>query len=195
MLSRLNELTTLPSRQQIKTTTTITNASAVMSFLYDMRRTGCNLTSAFETHVFHLAHFYQSLLTLLLRRAGEHALRVCLLQIIPTLEMFNQSFFLSLCVPNCISSRANAGLYGQRTSTSHYKCYTAKVCKNVTLFCYYELVQVFITCFKPRQLHYAIFLSSISFLITLCSRHLCKYLLRVQATFRVLCRILSWHVY
>ena len=42
-----------------------------MSFLYDVRGTVCNLTSAFATHVFHLARFYQSLLTLLLRRAGE----------------------------------------------------------------------------------------------------------------------------
>lgn len=54
-----------------------------MSFLYDVRGTVCNLTSAFATHVFHLARFYQSLLTLLLRRAGEPALKVFCYKLFP----------------------------------------------------------------------------------------------------------------
>lgn len=68
-----------------------------MSFLYDVRRTVGNLTSAFATHVFHLANFYQSLLTLLLRRAGEPALKVFYYKLFPPWKCLLR-VFLCHCV-------------------------------------------------------------------------------------------------
>ena len=68
-----------------------------MSFLYDVRGTVCNLTSAFATHVFHLASFYQSLLTLLLRSAGESALKVFCYKLFPPWKCLLR-VFLCHCV-------------------------------------------------------------------------------------------------
>lgn len=77
----MNGRTKFSRRKQIKEKRQYQIQVQLMSFLYDVRGTGRNLTSAFATHVFHLVRFYQSLSTLLLRRVGEPALKACALQI------------------------------------------------------------------------------------------------------------------